>query len=84
MADFKPSAYADPQPYDDPDLERSMIAGRIEAAHKIAKICEEGGDTAGAARWRRNADRLLERYLAADDLAALAAGDDPRETTHDR
>jgi hypothetical protein len=69
------SAYANPQPYDLPDLERSILAGRIETARKFAEIYETAGDLVRAARWRANADTLLEHYGAADERAKSAAMD---------
>jgi hypothetical protein len=69
------SAYANPQPYDLPDLERSALAGRIRAARRFAEIYESAGDRDRAARWLANADSLLEHYAAADDRATTAAMD---------
>lgn len=71
------SAYANPQPYGDPDLERSILAGRIKAARKISAIFQGSGDAAQASRWAANVDTLLEHFTAADDRATSKAMEQP-------
>ena len=71
----EPPVYADPTPYDNPDLERFMIAGRIKMQATMLRIYEENGNAARAARTRQIIDQLLDRYATADDMAALAARD---------
>lgn len=68
-------AYANPQPYDQPDLERSILAGRIKVARFCVESNERQGDLVRAARWRANVDSLLEHYAAAEERAASAAMD---------
>lgn len=66
-------AYANPKPYAVPDLERSLLAGRIKVARSIAEGYRRSGDTVRAAKWSRNVDVLLEHYGAADDRAISEA-----------
>lgn len=68
-------AYADPTPYENPDLERKILAGRIKYQRFSKQLHEEAGDTARAARAQQIIDQLLDRYNAADDFASLAALD---------
>lgn len=69
------SAYANPQPYAESDLERSALAGRIKVARGIATRYQQAGDGVRAARWQATVDRLLEHYNAAGDRAVTAAID---------
>jgi hypothetical protein len=73
-------AYSDPQPYDNPDLERELIAGRIKYQRFSKRLHEEAGDVARSVRAQRIIDRLLDRYNAADEFAALATTDNPEAT----
>lgn len=69
------SPYANPQPYDTPELERSAIEGRITVAKKIRDRALAAGKTRSAARWQANLDALLDKLAHVEDRAASAAMD---------
>lgn len=64
--------YSDPTPYNDPDLERFMIHGRIKMQQSMLCTYKQSGDHVRAATTREIIDQLLDRYNAADDLVALS------------
>jgi hypothetical protein len=61
-------AYANPQPSDDAEMERFLLAGRIKAANNIRDTY--AGDARRYASWQATVDRLLEHYANADERAA--------------
>jgi hypothetical protein len=69
------SPYANPQPYDTPELERSAIEGRITVAKKIRDRALVEGNTGSATRWQSNVDALLDKLAHVEDRAASAALD---------
>lgn len=65
------SAYGNPQPYPDPELERSALLGRLT----VARSCARSEDPRVAARWRLIVDELLDHLSHVADRAASAALD---------
>jgi hypothetical protein len=65
------TAYGNPQPYPDADLERSVLAGRITAARQIRDLYAAG--TPRHTSWQATVDALLEHYASADVRATTTA-----------
>lgn len=58
------SAYGTGSPtYDNAELQRQTIQGRLELARRMALRYAEAGDQPRAAKWNRIADELLDRLL---------------------
>lgn len=78
--DAEDQFYANPQPFQTVDVERRVLAGRVEVARGIAR---RATNPRKAARWSRIADRLLDHYLHAEDrvaseaIAKVLRGDQP-------
>lgn len=85
MAEARPGEgpYANPLPYDSPDLERSTLAGRIKVARSQVERYRQSGDAARLESWQANLDRLLDHYNAANDRAATAAMEPAPGEAHD-
>jgi hypothetical protein len=73
-------AYANPQPFQTVEVERRVLARRVEVARGIAR---RASNPRKAARWSQIADRLLDHYMHAEDrvaseaIAAALRGDQP-------
>jgi hypothetical protein len=58
------SAYGAGSPtYEDAELQKQQIEGRLKVAQGIAARAIESGDHRRAAQWKQTADELLDRLL---------------------
>ncbi len=64
MGRIESSAYGAGSPtYENADLQRQQLEGRLQVARGVATRYVAAGDSDRAAKWNRTADELLDRLL---------------------